>query len=344
MTPRNRRPGREWLPAHVQWARGRYEYVIGKGRDRTVRGLVTSRTPPENADAELRRQVTRAADELVRSLTQPARRTVATLVEAYRDSDRWRELSRATQRDYADCYRQALPVMGHISVEALTAGKLTQYMDHRAKTSKVRANHELASISAAYAWGAARDWVQDNPTRHVRKFPTPRRKRYVTDEEFESCRAGALPVLQAAMDLALITGLRIGDLLALRWRDWTAEGLLVETSKTGEALLFERTAELAAAVEACRALPERPDICPYLLATRGGSGYTVSGFGSMWQRHQRAWGATSGMERFRFHDLRAKSATDHETGEHLGHRRTDVLQSRYRNRLPKRVMPLEVKR
>lgn len=340
MTPRRRKPGREWMPEHVRHYRGRYDYVMGTAKARTVHLLVRSDVPPEQAGPALRRKVLQAAAALESRREKP-KRDVAALVDAYRQSPRWRELATSTQRDYDGCYAVCLPVLGHIRVERLTPGQLTRYMDWRGEQSRVRANHELAAISAAYAWGVARDWCPSNPAGAVRKFSIARRQRYVTDAEFWSCHDSAPPVIQVAMVLALVTGLRLSDLLSLRLSAATDDGLLVATSKTGERLLFGWTPRLRAAVDACAAIPARPDICPWLLPTRSGDRYTRDGFQSIWQRHQRDWSKSTGHERFRWHDIRAKSATDHATGEHLGHRRTDVLQMHYRNRLPKRVEPLE---
>ena len=54
-------------------------------------------------------------------------------------------------------------------------------------------------------------------------------------------RTLANPALQAAMDLAVLTGLRLGDLIGLRWADWKEDGLHV---KTGRYLLFARSQAL----------------------------------------------------------------------------------------------------
>ena len=61
----------------------------------------------------------------------------------------------------------------------------------------------------------------------------------MTDREFLAVYDAASPVIQNAMMLALLTGLRQGDLLKLRLQDLTPDGLEVEASKTGKRLLFK---------------------------------------------------------------------------------------------------------
>lgn len=64
--------------------------------------------------------------------------------------------------------------------------------------------------------------------------PKPRR-RYVTEAEYEAAYRGMPVMVQCAMDLAVLTGLRPGDLLALERDNVTDEGLEVATRKTGKA-------------------------------------------------------------------------------------------------------------
>ncbi|MBV9361972.1 MAG: tyrosine-type recombinase/integrase [Betaproteobacteria bacterium] len=81
--------------------------------------------------------------------------------------------------------------------------------------------------------------------------------------------------------------------------------------KTGVRLVIQWTDELRSIVE--RALnsrgTKRAERSAFLFARRRGGRYTQSGFQTLWQRVQQAWGKANN-ERFTWHDLRAKALTD----------------------------------
>lgn len=141
------------------------------------------------------------------------------------------------------------------------------------------------------------------------------------------------------MDMALLTGLREGDILRLKRSDVTDEGLLVKPSKRGKPLLFERTSELEAAIERAKTLPSEI-ASVFLIHNLQGQPYTTDGFRAIWQRYMnKALKNKNIKERFTFHDLRAKSGSDHESGAQLGHQDPRTTNRIYR-RKPQRVTPL----
>lgn len=100
----------------------------------------------------------------------------------------------------------------------------------RAKTGKrsgATLNRYLQALASLFAWArrqrlVPRDFV--SPTRHVDKFGESRgRVRYLSDDEratlLDACRESTWPRLYIFVLMALTTGARRGELLALRWRD-----------------------------------------------------------------------------------------------------------------------------
>jgi integrase len=127
-------------------------------------------------------------------------------------------------------------------------------------------------------------------------------------------------MLRCAIDLALLTGLRRGDLLRLTRSQCQEDGIHIATSKTGRALIIEWSPELREVVETAKRI--KPHFRHSILATRSGKPFSTSGFSTAWQRLMvEAKGA--GFERFHFHDLRSKSASDSadviEASERPGH-------------------------
>ena len=87
------------------------------------------------------------------------------------------------------------------------------YYNERKKKSHKRALAEMALLSHIFTKAIEWGLVEDNPCRHVRKERLKPRTRYVDETEYAAAYK-AMPVMaQCAMDLAVLAGLRPGDLL-----------------------------------------------------------------------------------------------------------------------------------
>ena len=248
--------------------------------------------------------------------------------------------SERTQEDQARQLTKLGKVFGAMRPDHITVQHVYQYMDARSHFPTA-AKHEVSLLGHVFVkairWGAA----TKNPAHGIEKPKCKPRERYVTDAEFLAVRALANPRLQIAMDLALLTGLRRGDLLSLTRDSLTDEGLLVKSKKTVKALLFEYTPELVEVSNRAKKLPPQlPGY--YLIRTREGKQYSPSGFAANWQRLMRK-AMKQGIERFTFQDIRAKSASDSESlqaaSERLGHTSMEITDRIYM-RVPHRVKPL----
>ena len=200
----------------------------------------------------------------------------------------------------------------------------------------------LMVLSHLFSWACEWGIVEVNPCRGVKRPPQPRRKRYPTDAEFAAVYKRCPPMIQVAMDLALLTGLRREDILRIDRDACTDDGLTVATGKTGAALTFNWTAELKAAVDRGWSMP--PRVRRHLVCTRHGKRYTGDGFSTVWKRARKAALEAGEIETaFRFNDIRAKSASDdtsiQRASDRLGHT-TRAVTERHYIRTPKKVEPL----
>lgn len=245
--------------------------------------------------------------------------------------------TRSTQRDYNRTLTLLRPVFGHMRPNDIRPPHLYAYMDHRPKVS---ANREIkGTLSDVYQhairWGVA----DANPCRLVQRNTEMPRTRYVTDAEYRVVYAIMPEAIQCAMDFAITTGLRQGDILKLRLGDWTDDGLLVRTGKTGRTLLFAPTPDLARIIARCRALPSRISTLA-LIHNRDGQHYTPDGFRSTWQRRMRqAYAEKLITERFTFHDLRGKAGSESGDEKLLGHQSPATTRRHYQ-RAPVKVTPI----
>lgn len=201
---------------------------------------------------------------------------------------------------------------GHLRPDEITPLLIYKYIDLRAKKSIFAANKEKSILhnvlSYAIRWGL----ITENVCRDVKSLPEPKRSRYIEDWEFNAVYQLAQPLIKCAMKLAYATGLRQNDILNLKLEDLKEDGLQVKTSKTGAHILFEYNNVLNTAIKECKQL-KRPIGSFYLLSTKEGKAYTRDGFKSIWQRTMnKAIKINVIQNRFTFHDIRSKAATDAE--------------------------------
>ncbi len=268
-------------------------------------------------------------------------------------------LGARTQADYRGYIENLRPAFGNAPPRAVTAGHVSDYQAKRAERSVVQANREKSCLSAVFT--AALKWhiVETNPCRLVPKLREAERDRYVTDAEFTAVYKLASPMMQCAMDLATMTGQREGDLLKLTRSQLTDDGVVFSIGKskrrhprhgqiveTSKRVILEWSPELRVVIERLKKLG--PQIRPTLLCNLEGKPFTSDGFRSNWHRLMTKATAPGGKgeppvlaERFTFHDLRAKSASDDElevATERLAHDDPRTTQKVYR-RKPRRARP-----
>ena len=148
---------------------------------------------------------------------------------------------------------------------------------------------------AAYEWGLP----VENPVRFVRKPPAsrPRVRRLSKDEEtllLKSCRQSGTPYLAEAVELAIETGMRRGELLAITWQDVDRDRRLItlKDTKNGHPRFVPLTHRATILLDSLR---EAQLIRPIALSQ--------SALESAWKRAIKR----SGLKGLRFHDLRGEA-------------------------------------
>lgn len=228
------------------------------------------------------------------------------------------ELMPRSQRDYRGILVLLRSTFGHLTPQEVTPRMVYNFLD--VPKGRIHRNRMVTILSTVFKKAQGK-WLLDedirNPCTVVERWPTKPRTRYVTDEEFNGFRAICCAQVQIAMDLALITGQRQGDIVGLTWKMVHAIGLPrdkwfveVRQGKTGKHLGIAITPALEAVLKRAKLmLPHWPR--EHVLRTKWGNAYTPDGFRAMWQRYCRQWEAL-GNKRFHFHDLRAKSISDNK--------------------------------
>ena len=250
-------------------------------------------------------------------------------------------LAERTRKDYAYHLRTLRQWFGHFQANELKPRDFRDFMN--VSHGKIQRNRQLAVLSCAFSEATGRWWMADrNPCRDVKRHSSRPRDRYITDAEYESFKCMVPCRIKLAMDLALYTGQRQGDILKLTWDkvDRETGRIRFRQTKTGKKLAVRITPAVAEILDRCeRMMPSGPTV----LRTRRGVRYSSEGFRAIWQRHMRKW-IRLGNERFTFHDLRAKSASDSETidaaYQRLGHTSMSMTRRAY-DRGERLVEPLD---
>jgi integrase len=176
-------------------------------------------------------------------------RTGVTFAEAAAEFLRWIEFDRQRKRSTLDDYRSAVrahlvPAFGELHVEEVTTARVDAWraqlvMDGRLSNRSV--NKLLTILHGVMERARKRFKLPSNPVAEVEKQPRKRRVSidvYSTEEVMALVRRADSPQDGALFLTAAFTGLRMGELLALRWRDvdFPLQAIRVRASYTHKAL------------------------------------------------------------------------------------------------------------
>jgi integrase len=205
---------------------------------------------------------------------------------------------------------QIRPALGKLKISDLSRAKVKAWHSARSVTP-TSANRALAALSKLMSL-AVHEWelCTDNPCKGVKRFPERKRERYFSDSELQRIgevlaaleREGAVfPGCIAAIRLLALTGMRLGEVLGLRWQWIDLDGaiLALPDAKAGA-----RTVGLSAPVVQFLASLERKG--SYVVhGADPGKPLSDSTLEHVWDRVRRAAGVPDG----RLHDLRHSVGT-----------------------------------
>lgn len=321
------------LPRRVYIKHGRYWHV---GVDGKWRGL----TRVKDGLPSMLRALAALHEGEIRGHLMPA---VAT---------RWQQSKEVAGEWEASTLRNMERVLRHLTARfadfapaQVTTPIVAQYLAPMLATPRTYNLHR--SVLRQVLSFAALEGLRDghNPADDVPQRRMVKRRRIVTDAEVAAIkhalasakRGGAMHCVM--VDLCMLTGQRISDVLKMRWQDVTDDGLIVDQGKTSEPLLIEWTPALRAAVEACAAERDR---IGHLLVQSTGKPYRYAGVRSAWVRAL----ARAGIEDLHIHDLRGRAGADvtEQRGPYaaqvlLGHASVTMTEGYVRGKTRRRARP-----
>jgi len=265
-------------------------------------------------------------------------RTGATFAEAVVEYLRWLEHDRArkpsTLRDYRSVTTaHLLPAFGKMRLEDLTTDQVEQWSAGLAAdgTMSNRTRLKILTVLHGVMERARRVWrLPRNPVTDVEK-PTSRPTTEIevfSPEEVHALVRAASSEQDAAIYLtAAFTGLRRGEIVALRWRDvdFTGRHLRVTSSYTERALSTPKSGKVRSipmapvVAEALARLAQREERTDDDLVFPGIAGNFLDGT-ALYRRYKAAL-KRADLRDLRFHDLRHTFGT-----QVIGNPRVSILQ------------------
>jgi hypothetical protein len=225
--------------------------------------------------------------------------TVGELINLYRAVG-MDHLKPATKKDYLNILKRLDHHFGHLPLGSLKVNHIAHFRETRRRRGKggVRANREVAVLSAAFELGLREMVVEFNPCRGSTRNRESPKKRYVNDDEFLAIFEKSNEAFQDLISAAYLSGARQTDIIAWTRSQMTEKGIEYVESKTRKPHTVQWSKALHYFVD--RAVQRFPEAETIFANTRG-LPWTTSGIASQLARLESPWC---------FKDLRAKAQSD----------------------------------
>lgn len=230
--------------------------------------------------------------------------TVLSLLQRFQSSDDFLSRSPRTRLDYIYQIKVIEKVWGDFPLAALsdprTRGRFMEWRDELALRSRRQADYAWTVLARVMAWSKGRGYITTNPCeKGGRLYRGTRAEKIWTDDDLKRYFDTAPKHLHLPVILALWTGQRQGDLLALTWFAYDGAWIRLEQFKTGRRMKIPVGKVLKAALDAV------PNRAGRILVNSNGTPWTPDGFRSSFNKARLAARVTG----LTFHDLRGSAVT-----------------------------------
>ncbi len=222
-----------------------------------------------------------------------AAETFASLIAAYLSSPEYDELGDRAKKEYRWYLDRMRERFGHLSYRSMSRRFVIGYRDGMAATPS-KANHAIKVLRRLLSYAMDRELIKTNPAAGVKELRTGDGWQPWPEAALERFHKEARGAARVAGMLALYTGQRKGDVLAMRWGDIPDGGIRVKQAKTGAELFIPIHPTLAAEL----AHIEKRGLA--IVGRQDGRPYTDGGFNAVWRREK----ARLGLDGVQFHGLR----------------------------------------
>lgn len=265
-----------------------------------------------------------------RAKPKPQGRTVGDLIIAWEGSPSWAKLAQNTKNQYSTYARHLLAIEKEL-VKKVGRPTLLDLRDVVVKNRGPGAGIAFArTASAAFGWAVQRGWLDHSPATRMQKEIEHGHLPTWTEEDVTLALAMLPEYLRRPVVLALYTGQRRGDLIAMPWSAYDGAKIRLVQEKTDQTMVLPAPPELRAELDYWRKRDP------------GGSRILTNKFGKPWRQapnlSKQLGDALAKIEGFppgrNIHGLRKLAATRlaeagctlHEIAAITGHQSLGMLQ------------------
>lgn len=202
-----------------------------------------------------------------------------------------------------------VPFFGRLRLKRIRPSDIERYLATRAGVKGPTRNRELSALSSMFRHAQDLGLVRRNPTKDVRRAAEPQAPLPLVplQDQHRLVAAAAKPYRLLLM-LGLETGMRLGEMLRLEWRDvdLAAGTLLVRETKNKRPRVLALTQRLHGVLEQCARDRVRPLHGPDLVLE--GARLADGSLAKAWRRAFKDAAASIGRPELRIHDLRHLTA------------------------------------
>ena len=248
------------------------------------------------------------------------------------------QLKENTLKSYRKLADIVILVFGHIPFEKVTRGSVLDFVD---EYTRVRGSPQMGRNAALFlkmvlAYAVDREMLTISPLTGLKLKGRSQRERYLSDGEFLAIREKLKPVFQVAADLSYLLGLRVSGVCALRWSHIKDGVLSFHPPKSKKPITYQLSDEVKTVLERARTLPGNVRGLTVICSRSGAPMREYSVSKAFYYASK-----VAGIENARFHDIRAKSASDDSSTAQgrLGH--SDARTTDGYLRKPQVVFPIK---
>ncbi len=278
---------------------GRIWYIDYHVKGERVRELVSpSRKFAEDVLAKRKTQIKEG------KFFETNRKEVHTLQEIAND---FLEYSRNNKRSYdrdLGIVSTLISFFGDRKLEEITPISIEQFKGKRLDDGRKpgTVNRELAALKCMFNWAIKNEKTSVNPMKKVRMMQENNtRLRYLSREESQKLLEHCTEQIRPIVITALLTGMRRGEILGLKWEDVNpGQGIIaLKHTKSGKTRYIPISSELMKVLDRCRSTSDGEHV--FCNSDRLPYKYIDSLFQNIVKR--------SGIKDFHFHDLRHTAAS-----------------------------------
>lgn len=275
---------------------------------------------------------------------QPRRDQLNYLFDEYMKAPEFTDLKPSTRKHYTSRINAIIERFGDMPIKLLKDRAVRrvflEWRDEVGKTAPRQADLGIAVFARVLAWAFHEGLAPAHPLERTRRLHRGNRRDKIWSEEDEARFYDKAPEhFHLPVKLALWTGQRRGDLLALTWASYDGARIRFLQGKTGARVSIPVAEKLKYALDAAKvrldaseeALQSQP-----ILTNSYGEAWSDTGFSASWRKACQA----AEIEGLTFHDLRGTAVTRlaragctvPEIASITGHKMTDVhaiLQTHY---------------